>query len=1084
MTNQNSEPEILAAINKLSFPGLNNGLRVTHKFGGHGIIIEFETDRTIATTLIPVNWGRNSNHPNLVPMSSLIYEGVALSNVYTEFCRRAKSHYITCQNIERENFNDAISYFENDCSTWWDRNDFESLILIKKQKAKVDREHSEQIKIAEERRDQDRQEAIRRQKQNEMKERISKLILNGLTEAADDLYKNNCKTYWSKNDYERIKIACQQELNAKILKDQLAKQKAERDEIKKNVMCLLIALEIEQADTLFKEKCQKWWTQPDYHKERHRYYIASEFAHTISTKTLAEIDCLYFDSKDIQLLISTSQLAALKCKKVNVRINLIGLQLDEEQIFACARPERYRLIKARAGSGKTRTLAAFSALVINDENLDPDQVLILAFNNKAAKEVGERVRTAAGVKDYRNARTFHSLAYRLAGATGRNLIFDNDRGDPSRRAQSRFVERSIRNIINPAFKEDLYDFFRRELEQIEKIGLDLPADEYFVFRKAMKQYSLAGEEVKSNGEKFIADFLFEHGVLYKYERAWSWDRNDRLQGSPYHPDFCITAGGQDFILEHWAINPLDPESNVPSWWEEMDSNTYREQIYAKRKFWASRNIILLETHTGMLQHGRRKFEDQLANLLEVSGIRLERLPQGELIRRVVDAPRSISRMADLFLAFIQRAKKRGWCVEKTEAMIASKPDSEPKNRVFHQLALRVFGEYERLLQSEGNMDFDDLMMIATARVKKMGLGTTLALDHKHAISIKDLRWILLDEYQDFSELYYRLLNAILKTNPDIKVVAVGDDWQAINSFAGAQLSFFNDFSVHFEGAGTTGISTNYRSTPSIVGIGNNLMAGRGQPAVAKRTSSGEISVRPIDKVFVEFRNQPEFTEQRKLDAKYFINTPFISSVPQPKAPTIPVQQAAKALKACAEFILQSCNHSCEDNLSLGSILVLTRTGYAYGLELDEFKDRLLLILQNYGELADITHAIKLDVMTAHRAKGKEADTVIVLDVTTRQFPKVHADNQLYRPFGVTMEDTLSEERRLFYVAVTRAERRLLLLTETNSESTFIKELRLNDDNLLFEEDLRRTKKTNYYLPDDCDWIKSIKAKINQIDESI
>jgi DNA helicase IV len=56
---------------------------------------------------------------------------------------------------------------------------------------------------------------------------------------------------------------------------------------------------------------------------------------------------------------------------------------------------------------------------------------------------------------------------------------------------------------------------------------------------------------------------------------------------------------------------------------------------------------------------------------------------------------------------------------------------------------------------------------------------------------------------------------------------------------------------------------------------------------------------------------------------------------------------------------------------------------------------------------------------------------------SRQFPKVHADNQLFGPFGVTAGDVLAEERRLFYVAVTRAKHRLALLTETGKESPYL-----------------------------------------------
>ncbi|MBK7990920.1 MAG: hypothetical protein IPK05_13740 [Comamonadaceae bacterium] len=70
----------------------------------------------------------------------------------------------------------------------------------------------------------------------------------------------------------------------------------------------------------------------------------------------------------------------------------------------------------------------------------------------------------------------------------------------------------------------------------------------------------------------------------------------------------------------------------------------------------------------------------------------------------------------------------------------------------------------------------------------------------------------------------------------------------------------------------------------------------------------------------------------------------------------------------------------------------------------------------------------VSAMTARRFQGQRR-TVIILDATQRQFPKVHPDNLLFRPFGVTPKAVLDEERRLFYVALTRAEHRPIVLTE-------------------------------------------------------
>ena len=79
-------------------------------------------------------------------------------------------------------------------------------------------------------------------------------------------------------------------------------------------------------------------------------------------------------------------------------------------------------------------------------------------------------------------------------------------------------------------------------------------------------------------------------------------------------------------------------------------------------------------------------------------------------------------------------------------------------------------------------------------------------------------------------------------------------------------------------------------------------------------------------------------------------------------------------------------------------------------------------------------------MTAHTSKGQEEDAVIVLDANENNFPKVHPDNLLYEIFGVTAAEVLAEERRLFYVAITRPAEKLWILTDADSVSSYVKQL--------------------------------------------
>jgi DNA helicase-4 len=823
-----------------------------------------------------------------------------------------------------------------------------------------------------------------------------------------------------------------QALDALIRRRETIHIARERAELKTKIVGCLNRLEVEKANQLYDEVHAKaWWPVAEFDVAMSRAIRIREFVHVYPRASLSDLDVRYEET--FAYGVSAADYAQLKLPKLRLRLSRIGMPLDEDQLLACARPERHRLISARAGSGKTRTLAAHAALTIQDELLEPDQLLILAFNQKAALEIGDRVRGAAGIAEFRNARTFHSLAWQLADHAGRELIFDDGSLAPSRRRQSGFVERLVESIMNPAFRERLYEFFRRELEQLDRLGSNLSKEEYVAFRRSTVDLTLGGETVKSNGEKFIADFLFEHGIAYKYEKVWSWDKQDRLHNTAYRPDFSIMDGGRDVILEHWAINPNDVSSHLPGWWETKTQD-YRDQIEDKREFWAKRNVELLESHAGMLAGGRQAFEGTLQALLEGAGIRCQKVGHDELVRRVAQAPRTVSRMAELFLQFISRAKKRGWTVDDAARVVRDAPDPEPRNRVFHELAVHAYAAYERRLAEQSAMDFDDLLISATERVKRDGGAAGLRLNKSIFVPIRDLRWILIDEFQDFSELYYRLINAILEANPAIRVVAVGDDWQAINGFAGAQLIFFNRFAEYFRGAGSAIISTNRRSGRAIVGAGNLLMEGRGSPARAHRNSDGKIDVLAVDSIHVEGGSvYSEAATNIREDGRKQINW-----------------ELARALKACAEYIAASVFTDSEQRW-LPSVLILARTGIAYGVTLAELGKRLERVMRQHRGLVHLANEFAvgqkrpelyagttlIEVMTAHKAKGKEADTVIVLEALARQFPKVHADNQLFGPFGVTTEDVLAEERRLFYVATTRAEHRLMLLTETGNESPYI-----------------------------------------------
>ena len=112
-------------------------------------------------------------------------------------------------------------------------------------------------------------------------------------------------------------------------------------------------------------------------------------------------------------------------------------------------------------------------------------------------------------------------------------------------------------------------------------------------------------------------------------------------------------------------------------------------------------------------------------------------------------------------------------------------------------------------------------------VNLAGYGTGLP------ITLNKLRYLLIDEFQDYTELFHSIVFAMKKSNPELCVIAVGDDWQAINSFAGSNLEFFRNYEKYFPKSGEHELLSNYRSGREIIEFGNGVMEGFGSPVTAQ-----------------------------------------------------------------------------------------------------------------------------------------------------------------------------------------------------------------------------------------------------------
>ena len=786
----------------------------------------------------------------------------------------------------------------------------------------------------------------------------------------------------------------------------------------------------------------------NYAEEEYRQLLDKYQKQQICQKKVAEIqaylhkdlfakaDAAYLNSD----ILSEAEYVELKYPFVKKFVEKrFASYISDEKASALSDVNQNLLISARAGSGKTTVLAYKTAILIECYGLNPDDLLILAFNKKAASEIRGRIQKEMGIHCFENARTFHSLAYQLVKPEA-NLLFNDGTGEFSRPALSSFVQDLLRKIWTPDLQQKMYTFFRKEMSSVQYAGALLNDAEYYLYIRNQRDITLARERVKSAGEKYLADFLFEHDIPYAYESLEFWG------GSNYRPDFSLYQ--HKITIEFWGIDENDPRQATPSWWDKSWKE-YRAQMDAKRAYWRERGIPLIEFSIVDLLDGRDSFEAIIKTRLSEAGVICERLPQKVLESRVMRA--QIDRITELLVQFIQKAKKRMWSPKEVQRAITDHQCLGEREHIFVQLASRIYDDYECALNEQNVMDFDDLLLRAASLIEesKGDCGISLGIHKDRFVKINDLKFILIDEYQDFSALFLNIIQAIRRCNPQVQLIAVGDDWQAINGFAGSDLAYFTNFNDIFPG-GQTALLTNFRSQKAIVEGGNALMRDRGRPSIPlDNKQGGRIYKQFIDDVWIERREEKSLEEARKNDERFifFANRDGIVKVADNGF------VISRYLKACYQIIKEAGNWQRVTSSPSGkkdkiNVAILSRTNYIGSQTLADFERKLhsCFTSEERKQLGDPREKIR--VGTAHGFKGLEADIVIILRATEGVFPLIHPDNALFSLFGQTERDILDEERRLFYVAITRAAEKLYLLTEKDRESPFLKDLFLADESYL------------------------------------
>lgn len=648
--------------------------------------------------------------------------------------------------------------------------------------------------------------------------------------------------------------------------------------------------------------------------------------------------------------------------------------LTEKQRDSCVIDEDNNLVLAGAGTGKTSVMIGRVGFLLKSEQALPSQILMLAFANKAAVEMQERLDERLECDQQGvTASTFHKL--------GKNIIAQVEGGQPSISAIAG-DDRLLQNKVNKWFeirveddhyRHDLFSYFTRYLYPIvNPFDFDAEGD-YFEYIKDNEIRTLKGETVKSVGECLIANHLFMLGVEYQYEADYKIPTRS-LEFRQYAPDFYLPE--DDIYIEFYGT---DREGNTASY---VDRDDYHAGIEWKRQLHKDNETNLIELYH--YENTEGVLNKQLQAHLTTAGVEFNPLPKEEALEALREFG-AVEEFAVLLSQMLRLYRSSWFNREKIELKIQQSSDPGKLSAAL-ELLLPIIEDYENYLHDEGKIDFDDMIGKALSYVK--------------AGKFKPRwRFILVDEFQDISDPRAQLVEAIKQSNDEISLFCVGDDWQAIYRFTGSDIDFTNNFEAHFGATKTTVLDKAFRFNNSISDIASRFV--QENPAQLRKNIT---TLKQVRKPAVALLRRTS----RKLVGESGID---------------------KRLRDVLDNISKLAGKG-----SRHTVYLIARYGF---------------ILPEAGQITALNRQfphLVIENQTMHASKGKEADYVVVLGLSNGKhgFPSRKVTHPLVEALLPKAEAyVFSEERRLFYVALTRARQRVYLITDMAIASDFVVELIAN-----------------------------------------
>jgi DNA helicase-4 len=739
-----------------------------------------------------------------------------------------------------------------------------------------------------------------------------------------------------------------------------------------------------------------------YFKNKSNYYKEEE--------RVKKFNDIYQDFDNYIVTYNKNYVQSQKDKLNQYLEDIEGKKLDDQQRTALITDEYSNLIIAGAGSGKTLTILGKVKYLVEQKNVKPENILLLSFTKKTVDELNERLKNIGlGAR----ATTFHKLGYdtikkyhtTLPAVTNANTLSNVVKSylEKDILIDEEALEAYIVYVacyMNIPEGHESYDSLGEKLDT-EK-GIDFQTLKSKCEPEALNKVAKAsldtmlGEKVKSVEELTIANFLYLNGIEYQYEKPYPFGN------IMYQPDFYLKDS--DIYLEHFGVD----ENNRAKWLTPLNEQKYVAEMELKRERHKTHNTKLLETYS-YYNHNNVLLE-KLEEMLQNENVVFKQRDVKSIYTKVTDNDKSFGKeITKLIETFINLSKSRQLDYDSITMLFSDRKKAVNKfmlerQEMFLKFALPILKKYDATLKDLNEIDFNDMINQATDLIKENKPQYT----YQH---------IIIDEYQDISYSRFNLIKEIRELS-GARLICVGDDWQSIYRFAGSDISLFSNFGKYVGPYEQLFIEQTYRNSQALIDITSKYIQKNKKQIQKNPKSKKEPLENPIQFVYYSQNNADEV---------------FINEI------------QALIDKNGNKPILVLGRHSFDIN----EFIKLTPNSK---IKYNERNDKLEI--KGFDDL-DIKY------ITVHKSKGLEADNVIVLNLKNHLlgFPnKMTDDPMLSLLLSDDEEYRFAEERRLFYVALTRTKNEAVLLIPTDA-SLFAEEL-ITDNDFIFTTNNEKLSKTN------------------------